>query len=206
MIEVEVESDEEKKKEVDWWQLWEKYRYMAVFLFGAMVLGVLAVLSFRPGEPAIEIIPANEEKPAATIFVDLQGAVVRPGMYELPSGSRVNDVLVKAGGLVAAADRDWTAKNINLAQPLTDGAKIYVPVAGDSGGEVSGAVEGVAVTKRINLNTASPDELEDLWGIGEARAGSIIAGRPYQKIEELLEKKIVPANVFERIKEKMTVY
>lgn len=207
-IELTIEDDEkeEEKKEIDWWQLWEKYRLVAVFLFGILVLGVLAVLSFRPSKPVIEIIPAQEEEQATTVFVDLQGAVAKPGMYEMSAGARVNDVLVKAGGLAAEADRDWAAKNLNLAQPLTDGVKIYLPSTGETNSGSRGDVEGVAITTRVNLNTANLNELDDLWGIGEARAESIVAGRPYQKIEELLEKKIVPANVFERIKEELTVY
>lgn len=220
-IEVEVEEDDdgsgvgshgsrgEKLLEADWWGIWERYRWMVVFILGVLTLGTLALVSFWPSEPAIEILPAVEEKTLTTLFVDLEGAVEKPGIYELPADSRVNDLLVRAGGLSGKADRAWVAKNLNLAQSLADGGKIYIPAEGEfeklaqSGGDVAGA----AISGReININTADVSELDALWGIGEARAKSIIAGRPYQKIEELLEKKIVPSNVFERIKTEITVY
>jgi len=53
---------------------------------------------------------------------------------------------------------------------------------------------------------ASKSQLIDLWGVGEARAGAIIDNRPYKSVNELLEKKVIPENVFEKNKDKMSVY
>jgi len=125
-------------------------------------------------------------------------------------------LLIRAGGLSAAADREWVSKNINLAQKLQDGAKIYIPtqkevgrfgglgLSTSAGGEVAG-VSGSVVGK-ININTASQAQLESLWGIGEKRAADIIANRPYQSIDELVTKAKIPKSVVEKIKDKITIY
>jgi competence protein ComEA len=175
-------------------------------------LGFLGLLALGPREPTIEILPAEEVAEEATLFVHLEGAIEKPGVYELPVEARVNDLLIRAGGLSAEADRDWVAKNLNLAQKLSDGVKIYIPSKEEdvslinetvTSGEVSGAQ---SVTGKVNINTASASELDSLWGIGEKRAADIIANRPYTSVEELLTKKIIPSNVYERIKEEISVF
>lgn len=177
-------------------------------------IGVFAVRQLAE-KPTIEILPEEGTVEGTTIFVDLAGAVENPGVYELSKEARINDLLVRAGGLSAEADRDWVSQNINLAQKLSDGAKIYVPErealpkpaeAGEGGqsSQVAGASAGVM--SKININTASAAQLDTLWGIGEKRAQSIITNRPYQTIEELKTKASIPKNVFERIKAQVTVY
>lgn len=151
-----------------------------------------------------------EEK---TILVDVEGSVVKPGVYKLPENSRIQDGLVAAGGLAATADRQYIAKNFNLAIKLTDGAKIYVPNVEEavSGAEVLSASgtssEGIVVGALTNINTASQSQLEALPGrVGPKTAEKIISGRPYNSIDELLSKKIVSASVFSQIKDKISVY
>ena len=197
----------------------EKYKFPLILgLIGLIFLGagVLIFKIFLENEPKVEISSESNltgeissEFPQK-ITVDIAGAVLKPGLYELPVGSRINDLLILAGGLSAQADRDWVAKNLNLAQKLVDGTKIYVPRKGEVGGEkveVGREVgsEGWDEVK-ININTASQKELETLWGIGPATAEKIIAGRPYQNINELVTKKIVKSNVWEAIKDKISVY
>lgn len=193
---------------MDWEQLLEKYRpAVVVGLIGLIFLafGILAIFLTTQNQPEIEILPAEQTEAGAKIFVDLRGAVQNPGVYELPSSARINDLLIRAGGLSASADREWLDKNINLAQKLTDGVKIYVPPR--SFGEVGWASEQVAgVTAKVNINTATAAQLDPLWGIGEARAKAIITGRPYQTVEELITKAKIPKNVFEKIKNEITVY
>jgi len=199
------------KEEFSWNQIWEKNKVpISLGLVGMILvgIGVFSVLLLQQKEPAIEILPAEEVPTSVgTLFIDLEGAVEKPGIYELPTDSRVNDVLVRAGGLSATADREWVAKNLNLAQKLVDGAKIYIPLAGETTKDIEqggGAVAGV--TKKININTASASELDTLWGIGEVRAEAIVDNRPYQSVEELKSQKIIPSNVYERIKDEITVY
>lgn len=193
----------------DWQELWEKGKAPIIFgLIGVFLVsvGILAMLLFyQQKEPEIEIVSSKEE---GTVWVDLVGAVMNPGVYELPNGSRIKDLLARAGGLSAQADREWIEKNMNLALKLNDGQKVYVPKQGErvegQEGERIGQVAGVS--EKININTASASELDTLWGIGEVRAKAIIENRPYTLIDELLTKKIIPKNVFEKIKEEISVY
>jgi competence protein ComEA len=204
---------------MDWEKLIDKYKVQLVFVLGGLILLGLGVIFFRLNsaeKPKIEIISPDSSQSSAAIFVDIEGAVQNPGVYELPANSRINDLLIRAGGLSAAADRDWVSKNINLAQKLQDGAKIYIPTQKEvrqfggpglsisAGGEVAGA--SGSITGKININTASQAQLESLWGIGEKRAADIIANRPYQIIDELITKAKIPKSVVEKIKDKITTY
>lgn len=133
------------------------------------------------------------------IVVDVRGAVVSPGVYELPLEARVQDALIIAGGLAEGADRNFVSKSINLAQKIQDGSKVYIPFIGET-------VAGVSTqTTGININTASESELDTLSGIGPATASKIIENRPYQAVEDLVSKKVIGQKTFEKIKEKITV-
>jgi len=152
----------------------------------------------------VEIIEADDGL-GTEIWVDVQGGVVRPGVYSLREGDRVKDALIAAGGLGGQADREAVAKYINLAEKIKDGTKLYIPVIGESGEEnwEDGRVQGLS-TGRVNINTATKSELDQLKGVGEARAQTIIEGRPYKTVEEV--KKVLPSNVYEQIKDMITVY
>lgn len=150
------------------------------------------------------------------IVVDIAGAVESPGVYEATSGARLKDILIQAGGLSKEAEREYIARNFNLAKLVTDQEKIYVP----SLGEISSGIfvepqkfldytlpvtqENPAVknsnTGKININRATLEELDTLVGIGKITAEKIIQNRPYESIEELLIKKIVKKNVYENIR------
>jgi len=185
-------------------------------------LGILGVIFFTYGLMGLFaankassediVFEASSEKNAAeakTISVDIEGAVVKPGLYKLPQESRIQDGLVAAGGLSAQADREYIARNLNLATKLIDGAKVYVPIIGEAVGKaeaLSVSSEGIAVGALLNINTASQSQLDSLPGIGPVTAQKIITGRPYSSINELLDKKIVGAKVFDQIKGKISVY
>lgn len=184
-------------------KLWQQYRLPFLFgLFGVLTLsvGIFTALYFSRTSSSIEII--NIEDDEEMIFVDLAGAVLKPGVYELPFGSRYKDLLSRAGGLSGTADRDWVERNMNLAQKLEDGIKVYIPSKKEAVnlGEVAGA------TTKININTASQGLLESLSGIGKVRTTEIIKERPYNRIEDLKTRKVIPDGVFEDIKNKISVY
>lgn len=178
----------------------------ALFGTAGLILFVLGLISLLgTGQPREQIIfeePSEVlgNRTVQEIVIDVEGAVVRPGVYKIAGQSRIKDALIAASGLSENADRDWVAKNLNLAQKLTDGAKVYVPKVGE------GAKSATTTTGNININTASLSELEGLPGVGKVTAQKIIDGRQYTAIEELLEKKIVGNAVFEKIKEKIAVY
>jgi len=139
------------------------------------------------------------------VSVDIEGAVVKPGVYKLPAGSIIQDALVLSQGLSEEADRDFVSKNINLAAKILDGAKIYIPKIGESAA-TSQASGSDSVSGLININTASADALDTLPGIGPVTADKIINNRPYATINELLDKKVVSSKVFTQIKDKITAY
>jgi competence protein ComEA len=116
---------------------------------------------------------------ADVVVVDVDGAVRRPGVVELPMGSRVVDALKSAGGAVARADTGA----LNLAQILIDGEQIVVPRQGSGQGSPSPGVpapalsDGSTPASLINLNSASSAELESLPGIGPVLAAAIVEWR-----------------------------
>ncbi len=80
------------------------------------------------------------------------------------------------------------------------------PPIGETGSKQTGEVIGVNVGDKVNVNTASSAELDELWGIGPVTAEKVINGRPYGSVEELLTKKVLKSNVYERNKDKLAVY
>jgi len=187
----------------------------AVFL----LVGIGLNLRQRYGqEEGVEIISAEEEVVPTQfsdqeIWVEVAGSVMTPGVYELEGGARVNDLLVKGGGLSAEANREWVEKNLNLARKLTDGEKIYVPKTGEEEvflkKESSEEVRGVSSSGLVNLNTASQGELESLSGIGPAFAGRIIEYREknggFRDINEVKLVSGIGEKLFEKIKDGISI-
>lgn len=176
-----------------------------IFAFFLLVVGIFLLLPKKGEENQISIIEENQVTGSAELFVDVSGAVVKPGVYKLAYGSRVVDAINVAGGFSSLADPNFISKGINLAQKLSDGAKIYVPQKGESGSTL-GAGSSFEASGLININSATANQLDTLPGIGPVTAQKIISGRPYSRIEELLEKKIVGATIFEKIKDKISVF
>ncbi|MCL5970362.1 MAG: helix-hairpin-helix domain-containing protein [Patescibacteria group bacterium] len=182
---------------------------MIFFIYG------LIVLINRTSQPQIQFESAQTLGESSTltsgkVVVDIEGAVIKPGVFEVSADSRIKDILIKAGGLSSDANREWISKNLNLANKVKDGVKIYIPKVGEniksSGGSISSESSKGSneVGTEVNINTASLEELDTLSGVGPVTAQKIIDGRPYGSIEELLEKKVVTGKVFEKIKESIT--
>lgn len=184
---------------------------LLLLLTGLGTLAGLVLFSSENGRVEIvkESRARSQESDGIEMVVDVAGAVEKPGVYKLGQGARIVDALAAAGGLSGEADRDFLSKTINLSQLVTDGMKIYVQEVGENKGS-RGAKSGSAgeireIGEIIYINSASRVELETLWGVGEARAEAIIAGRPYSGIEDLVTRKIVPKNVVERNREKLSL-
>jgi len=205
--------------------LFLRRKSLLVPLGGAMLvlvgLGYQLIGNSQEKGEIVEIIPAEErvlgdDMAQDVIWIDVAGAVEKPGVYELAEGSRVNDALVAAGGLNLRADRSWVGRYLNRAQMLGDGVKIYVPEVGESvssatleesqAGHLPAAQQAVqGVTLKVSINMGSKTELDSLWGIGEIRAEAIISNRPYQSIEELKTKANIPQNVIDRNRDKVSL-
>lgn len=132
---------------------------------------------------------------AAEVYVDVDGAVVKPGVYRLKDGARVSQAIDAAGGLTAEAD----VTGLNRASKIIDGQKIYVPTVGEQqAAAVSDRTDsGTATTpgagsssELVNINTASAAELQTLSGIGPSMAQSIIDERTqngaFASVDDLL--------------------
>ena len=141
------------------------------------------------------------------IWVDVCGAVKRPGVYALPEGSRVFAAIDMAGGLTEEAD----ARSLNRATPLRDGEQIYVLTVEEreTQGVLPGPVAAAQGSGKVNLNTATREELMTLPGIGEARANAILQYRelhgPFGAIEEIMNIEGIKEKGFEKIKEEIEV-
>lgn len=148
----------------------------------------------------------KEEEPGV-IVVHVCGCVSRPGVYELPKGSRIYEALEAAGGTSAGAAADI----LNQASVVEDGQQIYIPSAEEVSGQTREGFDpaGIPDDGKINLNTAGEEELMTLTGIGEAKAASIIRYRQengkFDSIEELMEVDGIKEGVFEKIKDQVKV-
>jgi len=140
------------------------------------------------------------------IVIDVEGAVLKPGIYSIPVESREEDAIKAAGGLSSHADRGVIARSMNMAAKVSDGMKLYLPFVGEqpvaSVGDQS--VQGTSVSA-ISINSASESQLDSLPGIGPVTAGKIITNRPYSSVGELLSKKSVTSSVYDKIKDLVTL-
>jgi competence protein ComEA len=193
-----------------------RYRPYLAMLVLFLVLLTGTVLFFRRPEPAAIVIQTPTPRPTATVavvLVDVRGAVARPGVYSLPGGSRVQDALTLAGGLLSNADN----RNLNLARKLNDGEQIYIPTQGEatlqSVPPPARTVRPATPTKTssgvININSATVEELDRLPGIGPAIAQRIVDYRnqngPFKKIEDLKQVRGIGDSLFAQIKDLVQV-
>ena len=179
---------------------------------GALCAVVVAALLLRPAgaDPAPEAsLPRASDAPtsssvastAPVVVVQAAGAVARPGLYRLPPGARVDDLVTAAGGLAADADAD----RINLAAPLVDGQKVYVPRVGEpipSDAAPSGT--SASSSQPIDLNTATAAQLDALPGVGPSTAQAIVDYRTqhgrFRSVDDLLDVRGIGAAKLEQIR------
>ncbi|MGG1327676.1 helix-hairpin-helix domain-containing protein [Bacillus tropicus] len=136
------------------------------------------------------------------IVIDMKGAVVKEGVYEMKEGDRVKDAIEKAGGFLPEADR----MKVNLAQMVQDQMILYVPNKNEQVQEVAAVSKGEG---KVQINAASKEQLEKITGIGSRKAESILKYReehgPFQKIEDLLEIDGIGVKSLERIKDQIII-
>ena len=138
---------------------------------------------------------------AGELHVHAAGAVAHPGVVAVPGGSRVTDVIAAAGGPAADADVD----QINLAAPVTDGERVYVPHKGETVVAATGGSRGVAAADGIvDLNTADETALETLPGVGPATAKAIVDYRTqhgkFRSVDDLLNVRGIGPSKLSQIK------
>ncbi|MCX7795256.1 MAG: helix-hairpin-helix domain-containing protein [bacterium] len=188
----------------------EKYLIgIIIILIGALLFSLNRPV--REESKELPIVIEEEEHSPVKIAVHIGGAVRNPGLYYISVDSRVADAIQIAGGPTPDADLDA----INLASKLIDGSKILVPsklkkLDISSGSNTSlGETSVGASVKKININTATAKELEELPGIGPTLAGKIISYRetngPFKNIEDIKKVSGIGEKKFEAIKDLIIV-
>ena len=186
-----------------------------VVVVGIAIAGFVALKPAASGPPPELALPMATPRPPPTPapvdpVVHVAGEVAVPGVYVLDAGARVGDAVAAAGGAAAGADLD----RLNLAAVVADGDRVYVPAMGEpvptalgvesaGGGDGQGPTGGEAAP--IDLNTASPVQLEDLPGVGPATAEAIVAGRPYATVDQLLDVRGIGPAKLEDLRPRVTV-
>lgn len=139
------------------------------------------------------------------IYVHICGAVINPGVYQVPVGTRVYQALELAGG----SSDDAYLSGINLADKLADGQKVYIPAEGENAEGILSIDSGGVQSVMININTASEAELMTLPGIGQSRAKDIINYRVknglFESINDIMKVSGIKEAAFEKIKDLIKV-
>lgn len=142
----------------------------------------------------------NEEK--IKIYADISGCVEKPGVYEVEEGTRIFQLIEKAGGLTKDAD----IEGLNRAEIVSDGQKIVIYPMGE--GQESENT-GVSSSGKININTADVSQLQTISGIGPVTAEKIVEYRKtngrFSSIEDIKNVSGIGDKTFEKIRENITI-
>lgn len=202
----------------EWKEKWESWSLSAK---AAVIGGVLLILVgvggffFKKEESVeettvVETTMLAEKTEVSTtqetvIFVDVKGAVKNPGVYQMKVGDRVKDALEAAGGLTEEAD----SQKVNLAKRLEDQMVIVVPKVGEEAEEIPAGATSKEEAKegKVNINTATVEELKTLKGVGEKKAEAIIEYRKkngsFQTKEDLMKVRGIGKKLFESFQERI---
>ena len=202
----------------EWKEKWESWSLSAK---AAVIGGILLILvglgglfskkeeSMEETEIVVTTVLAEKTEVGTTqetvIFVDIKGAVKNPGVYQMKAGDRVKDALEAAGGLTDEAD----SQKVNLAKRLEDQMVIVVPKVGEEAEEIPAGETRKEATKegKVNINTATVEELKTLKGVGEKKAEAIIEYRKkngsFQTKEDLMKVRGIGKKLFESFQERI---
>ncbi len=186
----------------------DRLRSLAYLLLGGLILvGIVVLIARRPSGQPVRLPPPPPTSTPAPVRVDVTGEVVSPGVYTLPPDSIVQDAITAAGGPTSDAD----LSRLNLAALLSGGQQIVVPGAHSPAADESTLQPASALTStnRLNVNTATSEQLESLPEIGPATAAKIVEYRtthgPFQTIEGIMDVSGIGPKTFEAIRDLITV-
>jgi len=166
------------------------------FAYGVVLLVLLTVagrvaFGADSGEPVAmtrSVAFDVEDEPPRELVVHVAGAVLRPGLYRLPDGSRIDDAIAEAGGAKPKAALEL----VNLAAPVADGQQVVVPLrggAGEAGVAAPGGTGEAVPAGKVHLNSATLDQLDELPGVGPVTGQQILdyrsANGAFRSIDEL---------------------
>lgn len=180
-------------------------KFASAVLILLIIFGV-RMASTKQDDLIVDTSANAEEVVETSMFVDISGEVNNPGVYQFTSGTRLYEVIDKAGGLTNHADKN----GINQAEFVEDGQKIVIPSIAGSSVEESGPYNESATNSNglININNASKSELMEITGVGEVIAERIIEYRNsnrFKNIEELQNVKGIGPATYEKMKTEITV-
>ena len=218
-------------------------RKSVLIMLSSLVISIclFAVILIGLKQESVEAIDYDEELQVTTttvamtksVYVDVKGAVKKPGVYEVKENAIVNDCIKMAGGITSSG----TLNNINLSKKVTDEMVIYVfkksEITTTAKNEIPCTTEVIEVNncpivttnettanakkeekttnvinKKVNINTATKEELTTLTGIGDSKANSIIEYRktnPFKSIDDLKNVNGIGDSLYESIKDSITV-
>lgn len=172
-----------------------KKKYVLYIVIGVIVLALTIF-------PRVESTPQNQDTTQTPIshgsssnyIIEIKGEVIKPGVYQISSDTRLYEMIQIAGGLTKDAETEF----LNLAQNLYDGQSIVIPKKQEEQKETS-------TTSKISINQASAVELTQLTGIGDARANAIIAYRNihggFSRLEDIMKVSGISESIFNQIKD-----
>lgn len=189
----------------------EQITILGIIFIILAVFGVKVFTKDKVVEPVVSDIhgliinenSVDEDKAPSELIIHVSGEVHNPGIYRMYQGDRVIDAVKKAGGFTSNAYQD----GLNLAKKVYDEEKIVVPLIGvdqNSSGEFSNS----QISGKININTCTKEQLEELPGIGEVIANRIIEYRKttrFSNIEDILNVSGIGDAKFEGIKDLISV-
>ena len=208
----------------EWKDKWEEmnWKVKGNVLFVCLIIGMGLFWMSRQGEEVEEaatslaettILPQEVEDKttvSTVIYVDVKGEVHHPGVYQMKAENRVKDLIEAAGGFTPLADD----QKLNLAQLLGDQMVIVVPKKGEEvNSELAQAPTSqkkeVGKEGKVNINTATVEELKTLKGIGEKKAEAIIEYRKkngsFKNKEELMKVRGIGKKLYESFQERVIV-
>lgn len=185
-------------------------RGLRVLVAMAVLVAVVAGVAAWRARPAAEPVPASPvalpsaSASAAQTVVAVSGKVRRPGLVRLPAGSRVADALEAAGGALPGADLG----SLNLARRVVDGELIAIGVPAPAAGASAGPAANQS-GQPLDLNTATPDQLDALPGVGPVLAQNIVAYRTehgsFRSVDELRQVDGIGDSRYDRLKDLVRV-
>ena len=208
----------------EWRDKWEEidWKIKVGVLFVCLIIGMGLFWMSRQGEEVEEaatflaettILPQEVEDKttvSTVIYVDVKGEIHHPGVYQMKAENRVKDLIEAAGGFTPLADN----QKLNLAQLLEDQMVIVVPKKGEEvNSELAQAPTSqkkeVGKEGKVNINTATVEELKTLKGIGEKKAEAIIEYRKkngsFKNKEELMKVRGIGKKLYESFQERVIV-
>ena len=204
-----------------------KRYYVYVGVIAILIVGIISINMLSNDNNSInsnialydETITTKEVVKEEGFYVDIKGAVKKPGVYQVTADMIVNDLIKLAGGL----NKNAYTKNINLASKLKEGMVVYIYNKSEINNTTNKIVNDITCTTEvikydekttteasglININTASKDALMTLTGIGESKAIAIIEYRnktPFNTIEDIMNVSGIGESAFAKIKSNITV-